>query len=134
MKKKQTKDQNFLDFIPIRVEAYSTPVSSVEPETLKQVKKGGYYVAADGIVTILQENTGAMNRIMQKLIHKPRISQIHLEKLGSYIWQQIDGERSVYDIGQLVKAEFGDEAEPLYERLSVYVKMLEANGFVRYRA
>ena len=51
--------------------------------------------------------------------------------MGSFIFLCVDGKRSVYDIGQLVKEKYGDEAEPLYERLSVYMKKLEEAGFVK---
>ena len=62
---------------------------------------------------------------------RPEVSHIRLEGMGSFIFLCVDGKRSVYDIGQLVKEKFGDEAEPLYERLSVYMKKLEEVGFVK---
>ncbi len=39
----------------------------------------------------------------------------------------IDNERSVYEIGQIISQEFGEDAEPLYERLVVYFDGLAAN-------
>ena len=66
-----------------------------------------------GMVTLYKENKGAMNFIAQKLFKKPRISQIHLDKNGSFAWLSSDGERDIIAIGELVKAEFGAEAEPL---------------------
>lgn len=84
----------------------------------------------DGIITILQENKGVFNTIAQKLLHKPRITQVHMEKFGSFIWLQLDGQSSVYDIGKKVSDEFGEKAEPLYERLSVYMKQLENCEFI----
>ena len=44
----------------------------------------------------------------------------------------IDGVRSIYDIGQLVKEHFGDKAEPLYERLCYFIKLLHKNQFIVY--
>ena len=86
---------------------------------------------AEGIVTILQENKGLFNTLAQKLLKKPRISQIHMEEFGSFIWKLIDGNLSVYEIGQKVSEQFGEKAEPLYERLSVYIKQLENCGFIK---
>ena len=86
---------------------------------------------AEGIVTILQENKGLFNTLAQKLLKKPRISQIHMEEFGSFIWKLIDGNLSVYEIGQKVSEQFGEKAEPLYERLSVYMKQLENCGFIK---
>ena len=40
--------------------------------------------------------------------------------------------RSIYDIGQLVKQHFGEKAEPLYERLCQFTKILHKNQFIVY--
>ncbi|MCR4694771.1 MAG: PqqD family protein [Pseudobutyrivibrio sp.] len=84
----------------------------------------------DGQVTVDMENKGFTNRLAQKFFHKPPVSHIELEGMGSFIFGCIDGKRSVYDIGLLVHEEFKDQAEPLYERLSVYMKQLENLGFI----
>lgn len=84
-----------------------------------------------GEVIVEMENKGFTNRIAQRFFKKPAVSKITLEGMGSFIWNCIDGHRSVYDIGLLVHDKYGDEAEPLYERLSVYVKQLEQVGFVK---
>ena len=42
----------------------------------------------------------------------------------------MDGNRNIIAIGALVREEFGDQAEPLYERLAKFVKMLRDNRFV----
>ncbi|SFG62290.1 PqqD family protein [Oribacterium sp. WCC10] len=77
------------------------------------------------------ENKGFTNRLAQKFFKKPKISYIHIEGMGSFIFGCIDGKKSVYEIGQMVHDHFGEEAEPLYERLSVYMKSLEKNEFVK---
>lgn len=81
-------------------------------------------------VTLLKENKGFFNLLAQKLLGKPRVSQIHMEEMGSFIWPLIDGEASVLEIGGHVSEHFGEAAEPLYERLSVYMKMLEDYKFI----
>ena len=50
--------------------------------------------------------------------------------MRNFVWPLIDGTRTVYEIAELVKAEFGDKAEPLYDRLVQYIRNLEAYGFV----
>ena len=85
----------------------------------------------DGIITLEKENTGVMNRIAQTLFHKPRISYIHLDETGSFIWPMLDGETSIIVLGERVKEHFGEKAEPLYERLVKYLQILESYGFVR---
>ena len=89
---------------------------------------------ASGEVTLELENTGLANCIAQKLLKKPRISYIHLDEMGNFVWPLIDGERDITAIGELVREHFGERSEPLYERLSQYFKTLESYGFVIYNA
>ena len=84
----------------------------------------------EGTVTVDMEHKGFINRIAQRFFDTPQVSHIKLEGPGSFIFKCIDGKRTVYDIGVLVREEFKDEAEPLYERLSVYIKQMENLGFI----
>lgn len=104
---------NYLNFIPMRIDTFSWDMDEAE------------------IVTIYIENNGILQRITQKLLGKPKVSQIHLEKYGSFIWQQIDGCRSVMDIAELADRQFGEDIHPLYERICSYFKTLENSGFIK---
>ena len=109
------RKQNYLEFVPIRNPRYH------------------WTEAKNGMVTVTMPHTGFYNRLAQKLFHTPAFSDIDLDTFGSFIWRQIDGEQSVYDIAVRVKEEFGDQAEPLYERLVKYMQTLKNNGFVSLR-
>ncbi len=112
MRKKKVIDENFLEKIPSHKEGL------------------GYSVSDDGSVTLEMENKGAMNKIAQVIFRKPKISYIHLEEFGSFIWPLIDGKKNIIEIGKEVEAHFGEKANPLYERLATYFQMLESYGFV----
>lgn len=86
-----------------------------------------------GMVTLDVENKGIVNRIAQKLLKKPKVSHIHLDEMGSFVWPLIDGEKTIIDIGEYVKEHFGEKAEPLYERLAKYFQILESNGFIEWK-
>lgn len=111
-KQKQIVKDNYLEYIPFHSVKYQ------------------YETDDKGKVTILKENKGVFNRIFQKLFKKPKVTQIHLDKMGSFIWPLMDGNRSVLEIADYVKKEFGDKAEPLYERLAKYIQILQSYGFV----
>ena len=115
MSKKKIIEENFLDKIPFHKEGLK------------------FSTDENGIVTLEMENKGAMNRVAQFLIRKPKVSYIHLEEFGSFIWPLIDGKKDIHEIGKLVEEHFGEKANPLYERLSVYFKNLESYGFVEFR-
>ena len=84
-----------------------------------------------GEIIVEMENKGFANRVAQLFFKRPARSHITLEGMGSFIWTCIDGKRTVYDIGALLHDKYGDAAEPLYERLSVYMKHLEQIGFIK---
>lgn len=86
-----------------------------------------------GIVTLQVENKGVANKIAQKLLKKPKISYIHLDENGSFVWPLIDGERDIIEIGKLVEAHFGEKANPLYERLVSFFQILENYSFVQWK-
>ncbi len=86
-----------------------------------------------GIVTLEIENKGVFNLIAQKLFKKPRISYVHLDETGSFVWPLIDGERSIMELGKAVNEEFGEKAEPLYERLAKYFQILDSYSFIEWK-
>lgn len=84
----------------------------------------------DGAVTLEIENKGFFNRLAQKFFNKPPITYVHLDNTGSFLWPLIDGEKDIIELGKEVKQKFGDEAEPLYERLAKFFQILESYNFI----
>lgn len=110
MKKKQ--QENYLDKVPQRAESLEWTTDE------------------NSIVTLCIENKGFFNKIAQKFFKKPKISYVHLDELGSFVWPIIDGEKDITALGVLVKEKFGEKAEPLYPRLAKFFQILESYGFV----
>lgn len=111
MKKKNKK--NYLDYVPVCAPGF----------TWEENK---------GMVTVTMENKGFYNWLAQKLFKKPRFSHIDLDRYGSYVWKQMDGKRTIYDISFLVREHFGKEAEPVEQRLAEYFRILYRNHFIGY--
>lgn len=112
MKKKSKK--NFMDFVPVCNPAYTWDADK------------------DNIVTVHVVNKGFYNWLAQKLFKRPRISHIKLDEYGSFVWRQMDGEKTIYDISRLVEKKFGKKAEPIVERLVKYFQILYQNKFIGY--
>ncbi len=87
----------------------------------------------NGLVTVHVENRGAMKRITQILLKKPKVSHIHLDDIGSYVWSLIDGNRTVADIALPFEAHFGERVHPTYERLGQYFSALISYGFAEWK-
>lgn len=113
MKKKVVISENYLERKPVRA----------------QIKW-----SADGEdkITLEIENKGFFNWIAQKLFKKPKISYVHLDETGSFIWPLIDGNKTIIELGKDVEGKFGEKANPLYERLATYFRILESYGFISW--
>ena len=106
-------NKNYLDFIPCRNVLWSK-----SPENT-------------AIVEI--ENKGVLKKITQIIFKKPKTSYIHLDELGSFIWENIDGKRTIFEISKAVKNQFNDNAEPLYHRLIKYFEILKSYNFITWK-
>jgi hypothetical protein len=89
-------------------------------------------ISEDGKVTLFIENKGVMNHIFQKIAHKPKFSQVHLDEMGSFIWPLCDGQTNIKTIAKKVRARFGEKAEPLYDRLLKFFEIVESYEFMRF--
>lgn len=87
----------------------------------------------NGIVTLYRENTGMMNRLVQKLFRGPEVTQIHLDEMGSFVWQFLDGERNILLLGTLLQEQFGGRADPLYERLAEFLSILDSYRLIEWQ-
>ena len=108
------KQQNYLDFIPV-----------VNPQN-------SWTQDEQGIVTIDMVHHGFYARIAQKFFHTPRVSHIKLDEYGSFLCKEIDGIQTVGDLAAKMKAQFGEKAEPLYDRLVKYMQILHNNRFILF--
>ena len=109
------KSDNYLDLVPVM-----NPQNSWDTD-------------ADGVVTIHMVHRGFYAAIAQKFFHTPRVSHIKLDGYGSFLWKQMDGTLTVGDLALRMKAQFGDGAEPLYDRLVKYMQILRNNRFILFR-
>lgn len=84
-------------------------------------------------ITLEIYNKGIVNKITQLLLKKPKISYVHLDEMGSFLWPKLDGQKTLMELGEEVKKQFGQEAEPLYERLAKYFQILDSYGFIEWK-
>jgi len=77
------------------------------------------------------------NRLIEKiagwLTKRSTVTDIRLDEIGAFIWREIDGNKTVYEIGQSLLKEFGEKCEPLYERLIMYLRHLNKKGWIKFR-
>lgn len=112
---KKKRQKNYLDLIPVRDQ------------------KIGWNSDGEDTIALEVENTGIFNRIAQKLFHSPRVTKVHLDKYGSFLWEQMDGQRAVLELASLQKERFGEEVEPLYPRIVKCIQIMESYHFIELK-
>ncbi len=88
----------------------------------------------DGLIILLREKF--QNPFLKKYL-LPRLKnpyfRVKLDRIGSFIWEQCNGSRSIKEIAELLQGEFGKDIEPLYERISLFFQSLENSRFINFQ-
>jgi hypothetical protein len=69
---------------------------------------------------------------LQRRLKKPYF-QLHLDKIGSSVWLACDGESTVSDIGKRLKERFGDDIEPLWDRLALFIRQMRSGKLIELK-
>lgn len=110
--KKAKESENLLDLIVNRNEKHS-------------------WIELDNeIVQIHIHRNTRLDKVVRKFFKTPEVMKIDLDKYGSFIWKEIDGKSNVGTIADKFSKNFGEEVEPLYDRLIHYVNILKNNEFI----
>lgn len=113
MKKK--KKENFLDFIP------------------KKEPKISWEINDNDLIKLTIPRDSIFDKIAYKVFKASNKHVLDLDANGSFVWQCIDGQSTVYDISQKIHNKFGNDAEPVIERLVTYLNILKNNEFITFR-
>jgi len=65
-----------------------------------------------------------------KLIKKENIFTANLDKIGSIVWKNCDGKKSVKDILDIVKKEFPNEKN-IEQRLYLFIQQMHALNYIK---
>ena len=57
---------------------------------------------------------------------------VKLDKVGSFIWKNIDGKLSFGEISEKMTIEFGQSVEPVDDRLGQFINSLRRYDFIRF--
>lgn len=71
--------------------------------------------------------------ILQRLLkhlNKSPVVRIHLDDFGSYVWQCCDEKHTVYEIGKKLHRNFGESVEPVFNRLSGFIRILFHHQYI----
>lgn len=106
----------------------------VEPVNLLELKPRQnilWEMGEDGGIVLLvpKFSNKFLATYLMPLLSKPNF-RVKLDQFGSFVWKHCDGLTSVSDIGKKMKEQFGDSAEPVYDRIGTFIKRLEKEKFL----
>jgi hypothetical protein len=107
MGKKKTKEKNLLGLVPRKT---------------KEFKEEG------GRIVIFYPKYHI--KAIAKKVKNP-CYKIKLDDLGSFVWKQIDGKRTVGEIARDLKERFGEDVEPVNSRLSLFIQQLVGGDLIK---
>lgn len=115
----------------------------------KRLKKGIKMNYVDFIPLINEENTwdfdnsnkiiikiknkGIVNSLAVKFLNKPEVCEIELDRYGSFVWQQINGQNTIQDIIEEIIETFEEERILATKRTVMFFEMLRMNSLIKYK-
>ncbi len=91
------------------------------------------WIEKDEVVCLIFTHDKIIEKIAQKLFKRPSVTDIKLDEIGTFIWQLIDDNRNIYDIGECLLERYGKSCEPVHERLIMYLRYLNRMGWIKFR-
>lgn len=113
-KKKQIlKNKNLLDLTPICIVAFKEGDDKIITLHAPRFKK-------NWISNLLAGN-------------KEGVAFIKLDNFGTSTWLLIDGERNIHQIANELVSVYGDQVNPVYDRLATYFSQLYKNKYITFK-
>ena len=113
-RRNELEDVNLLEVTPVR--------------TADWIERGERVV----VIRPQPERPG-LRGLVDRLLFLLSARRIRLDAVGSFAWLHLDGERSVGQVAELLRKEFGERVEPAEERLGHLVRVFRREGLVGYR-
>jgi len=110
-RRRDPRIKNFLDMVPVK---------------MKRVDREGDFL----IVPVYSTDRG--KKIAGRMGLKTK-RRIRLDEFGWAVWELTNGKRDVRQIGERMRARFGDDIEPLHPRLSKFYAYLVTLSLVKIR-
>ena len=87
-----------------------------------------YEVDKNRRVTVLEKQDHKIQKFFRRLRFKiPMYKKIMLDEYSSEVFMQIDGIKTVKEIGEILEGRFGEKIYPLYERLFIFLNHIYIN-------
>ncbi len=73
---------------------------------------------------------GPLKKLLQPRLKRPYY-KIHLDEIGTFVWDHIDGETTVGAMADAALAHFGERIEPVHGRLRTFLMQMERGALIK---
>lgn len=73
-----------------------------------------------------------VERFSIRFLKQPATRKIKLDRFGSFVVSQIDGQKNVEEIATLIEKELGEEAQPYIPRLTKFFQILDSQEWIKW--
>ena len=84
------------------------------------------------VLLIPKYRSGLLAKYLQPRLKRP-YHRIHLDAFGTYVWDSMDGVKTVEAVAAGLKEAHGEEVEPVFERVGLFMNTLLRNRLARIR-
>jgi hypothetical protein len=86
-----------------------------------------------GIVILNLKVTDPIRKFAGWLVKRKPQSEIKFDKMCSYAWLSIDGEKAILDIAKSMSEQYGDNLDNSVYRLVTYMKYISKRGWITFK-
>ena len=119
------KFPNIIDMVPVRNPDYSYRI--IKEDDVKSKLKAGW------VAIHIPRFRGRLGQGFCRFTGMSQHINLNLDEYGTLVWLNMDGQRTVRQLGLLLKEKFGEKVEPLYWRLAYFLSLLERNKLMSYK-
>jgi hypothetical protein len=107
------KEVNFLEIVPVKLHLD--------------------YKKQDGHIHLVFTHNSYIQRFLRWMTRKKKISTLELNGLGSVVWENIDGQNTVYDIINILLKVEEDSYESMQERVFMFIRLLKNKKYIDFK-
>lgn len=107
--------------------------NNLDMNTIIPVQNVNFEIEVDNTVTLLKPKFTS-NFSIKYIIPRMKYPyyKIHLDEVGTTVWNAIDGSLTAVEIGEKIKEELGEKIEPVFERLGLFLAKLKNEKFIEW--
>ena len=107
-------EENFLDIIPVKLHLD--------------------FKRQDGKIHLVFTHTSFLQKTLRWMTKKSNSSTLELSGLGSLVWENIDGENTIYDIINILLETEEDRYESMQERVFIFIRILKNRKIIAFES